>query len=1185
MRINFTPVFLLCLGLIALTSTSLFAQRQEPLDVALRHFEQNRETLKLTEADISNYAVSDLYTSRHNGVTHIYLRQQHAGISLSKAITNINVLPNGQVLNMGNRFVADLAGKVNATSPGLSPEQAVAVSLQRFQNRSNPTLTLLEQFNAHDYVFDQGNYTLEPITTQLRYHLHSDEEVRLVWEVRLHMLSGQNVWKIMVDANSGEILDYFDQVVHCHFDRAEDCKEAGHKHKHPSQASASKLFAPTISAPTTAQASSATYNVFAVPLESPSHGARSLVVNPADSLASPYGWHDVTGDDITDYTITRGNNVHAYHDIFDLNEPRGQEPDGGASLNFDFPLDLDVRKPFTQLDPTLTNLFYWNNIIHDIWYYYGFTEDAGNFQVNNYNRGGIGDDDVRAEAMDGSGTNNANFFTPVDGERPRMQMYIWEVDGLVNLPFDTLVVSLPDSVAGKYRMRGASFGTPIMDGFSGEVVQALDTIDTPEDVCTEIINGDDIVGKIALVDRGECGMSLKALNAQESGAIAVLICNDNTGEPFAAAVGEFGDSITIPVAMLDQTRCDTLKMALPLTVTFQAVQYVIPNPGPTALDSDLDNGVIVHEYGHGISNRLTGGPSESDCLRNFEQAGEGWSDWFALAMQTPAGSTPNDNRGIGTYVLDEPTNGVGIRDFPYNRDMGINPQTYAALDSVSRPHGIGSVFATTLWDLYWNLVDEYGFSEDLYEGNSGNNIAMQLVMDGLKLQPCSPSLIESRDAIIAADVANNGGANVCLIWQTFARRGFGFLARPGLDGDERNPFEDFTIPPTCFTFVKVDKSATEEIQDGDIITYNLNIVNATNKPQTNINITDAFPEGTVLVDGSLSCADATVDNNVLTLSIASMNVGDTVRCSYQLQTTAQGKSLPELYEPGDSLNDEIWRSSASLGITKWTPVDGVGRDGGSAFFAENVPSQSDQRLSMREEILLEGPQPLLSFWHSYNTELGKDGGIIEMELASGGDWFDIGKHILTNPYPNRHEESQTSALSQRASYTGTSNGYVHTIIDLSDYVGEEVKIRFRFVNDNTGSEEGWYVDDIKLFSNATFYVNDACATSDLQSEFCASGYTIAEQDASTATIDPIEQLAVRLFPNPTEGQVQLQLASEQSEEAELVITALDGRVLEQRVLGNTNAFYDLDLSKYNSGIYLLHIQTERTRVVRKVVLQ
>ncbi len=73
----------------------------------------------------------------------------------------------------------------------------------------------------------------------------------------------------------------------------------------------------------------------------------------------------------------------------------------------------------------MTNLFYWNNVVHDVIHGYGFDEAAGNFQVNNYGNGGVGGDDVRAEAQDGSGTNNANFGTGVDGVRPRMQMFVW----------------------------------------------------------------------------------------------------------------------------------------------------------------------------------------------------------------------------------------------------------------------------------------------------------------------------------------------------------------------------------------------------------------------------------------------------------------------------------------------------------------------------------------------------------------------------------------------------------------------------------------------------------------------------------------------------------------------------------------------------------------------------------------
>ena len=68
-----------------------------------------------------------------------------------------------------------------------------------------------------------------------------------------------------------------------------------------------------------------------------------LVENPADTLASPFGWHDTNGEAGPEYTITRGNNVHAYLDLDNSNQPQGDEPDGGENLVFDFPIDLNAE--------------------------------------------------------------------------------------------------------------------------------------------------------------------------------------------------------------------------------------------------------------------------------------------------------------------------------------------------------------------------------------------------------------------------------------------------------------------------------------------------------------------------------------------------------------------------------------------------------------------------------------------------------------------------------------------------------------------------------------------------------------------------------------------------------------------------------------------------------------------------
>ena len=215
------------------------------------------------------------------------------------------------------------------------------------------------------------------------------------------------------------------------------------------------------------------------------------------------------------------------------------------------------------------------------------------------------------------------------------------------------------------------------------------------------------------------------------------------------------------------------------------------------IDASLDNEIIAHEYGHGISNRLTGGANNTSCLNNAEQMGEGWSDFYGVLMTIEQGDTGTDARGVGTYLFGQGPDGNGIRNAPYTTDFSINNYTYGDSNNestVSQPHGVGFVFATMLWDLTWAYIDKYGFDSDLFNGIGGNNKVMQLVLDGLKLQPCSPGFIDGRDAILAADSMEVQPTNVL----------FGkFLQTEALDTthlkeiveSRTDQIEDFNLPP------------------------------------------------------------------------------------------------------------------------------------------------------------------------------------------------------------------------------------------------------------------------------------------------------------------------------------------------------------------------------------------------------
>src|SRR4030095_909843 len=106
---------------------------------------------------------------------------------------------------------------------------------------------------------------------------------------------------------------------------------------------------------------------------------------------------------------------------------------------------------------------------------------------------------------------------------------------------------------------------------------------------------------------------------------------------------------------------------------------------------------------------------------------------------------------------------------------------------------------TMLWEVYWNLVDRYGYNANVYAGwnTGGNNLALQLVMDGMKFQPCSPGFVDGRNAILAAESALTGGVNQCEIWRGFAKRGLGFSASQGLSTSRTDGVEAFGLPASC----------------------------------------------------------------------------------------------------------------------------------------------------------------------------------------------------------------------------------------------------------------------------------------------------------------------------------------------------------------------------------------------------
>jgi extracellular elastinolytic metalloproteinase len=592
----------------------------DALAIGLDFVQKHREALGLELNDLANLEVTDRVYTKDSGITNLYLRQTHKGLPVYNAQLQINVDGQGRVLSVHSDFLPSLERSVASVEPRVGAEQAVA-SLAKHLGvalKAAPRALKADPGLGRSTRVDGQGLSSEPIDASLAVLPVRRGEARLVWRFQVHTPDQQHDYDVTVDAHTGEVWTRFDWVA------------------------------------------SDTYKVYPVPVESPNHvsplppsDGRVVVTNPANTVASPYGWHDTNGVAGAEYTTLRGNNVHAYEDTNFDGLPPASQPSCGATLACSFTLNLSGA-PSTYIPAAVTNLFYWNNIIHDVTYQYGFNEAGGNFQVNNYGKGGLGNDDVRAEAQDGGGTNNANFSTPPDGSRPRMQMYIW-------------------------------------------------TAPTPDK------------------------------------------------------------------------------------------------------DGDLDSGIIVHEYGHGISNRLVGGPSNTSCLGNRQQPGEGISDFLSLWFTARATDTGPQGRGVGTYALNQPTTGVGIRTQRYSTDPAVNTWTYASINGMAVPHGVGSVFAQAMWEAYWALVNVHGFNSNLYDatGTAGNQRFMRYFIQGLKNTPCSPTFTQVRDGIIQAATSINAGADVCTLWRAFAAFGLGTDAVSGGNAST-TPTNGFAVPSTCVAVAPVD---------------------------------------------------------------------------------------------------------------------------------------------------------------------------------------------------------------------------------------------------------------------------------------------------------------------------------------------------------------------------------------------
>jgi uncharacterized protein (TIGR03437 family) len=842
--------------------------------IARSFLKDNNDLFRLAAAEVDGLKVARRYRTEHNGVTHITLGQQVNGIEVFQADFAAHIDRTGSVIAASGELIPGVARKANLTRPQMTAAEALRIAAQEVEAEISGTLNLRAQPAGADerQAFDRSAGFEREVETRLVYFPLAASQVRLAWEFILWMRETPDVYLMVIDAERGSLLYRYNLT---NYDE-NPLRPHG------------LVFTKDSPRP----------NV-------PYTGNNNPPVVPREDLpfrAAPFNGREIFPVADQHYDWWAGvpannlisNNTSTYLDRDATpgqpDQPRLAAPDG----NFSFPADF-TQAPTTENNQRAAqvNLFYWINRYHDILYSFGFNEAAGNFQTNNFGQPGRGADAILGEAQDGSGTNNANFSTPPDGQPGRVQMYLW-----------------------------------------------------------------------------------------------------TTANP--------------------------------------------------QLDGDFDQNVIIHELTHGLSNRLV---FNATGLAGLQAGGmgEGWSDYFGLVLLRSESDDLQGTYPLGGYVLNNYA--AGIRRYPYSLNPTIFPLTYKDVAIRNQVHAIGEIWCAALLEMRALLIQRYGFQE-------GQRQSIQLVVDGLKLTPRAPSFVDARNAILLADRANNRGANQCLIWQAFAKRGVGFWAS-STDSSDGAPAESLEAAPYCSDAgsVRLDRSnyvanETARIALGDRNAASASVIvtsSATGDQEAvqlapDAGLQGGFSGAIKLAagrarpgDGALQGSVEANDRIVVTYSDANAGGGFPATATATAAFARERTFFEDTIEDGN----QGWLAAGAWAMTNaraasptrcWT-------DSPAGNYANNTSAALTSPLFDLSGL----SEVTLNFAHSYALEDGFDFGVVEFSTDDGATWKRV------------------------AAFSGSQAGFTQAQVRLRGLDGQaRARVRFRLTSDVSVVADGWYVDDIRL---------------------------------------------------------------------------------------------------------------------------
>ena len=647
--------------------------------------EKNSDLYGLSRQEIAQLKKTADYANPAGNLSWIELAQQVDGLPIFRGELRAALSAEGELVRTTGNLVPALEdfvpgpGKTGVT-PAISAEAAAIIGAQAIGVSISSLSVKSVSPDETEYVFEPGPFS-DDVKVNLEYFPLDSGVLTLAWSMTLWQENA--AYYMYVSAEEGSELLWRKNIVE---EQSQPATYVVYNDDSPAPASPSPA--------------------------RPGNGYQAPMINRTSFTLVSEGAFNNLGWMTDGTNTTIGNNVEAG---LDLVSPNGVDPAsrpvGSPNRVFDFSYNPAPGNPPPGESPTLAgyrsgevvDMFFWTNRYHDQLYQLGFTEAARNFQMDNFGRGGLGNDRVSAEGQDSSGTNNANFATPPDGSSGRMQMYI----------------------------------------------------------------------------------------------------------------------------------------------------FTAPTPDRT---SALDHDVLIHELTHGTSNRLHFNASGLSNVMS-RGMGEGWSDYYGRVLLSSADEDVNGVYTTGGWVTLQLFNPAvldnyyyGIRRFPYALKTSLgpngkpfNPITFADMDSaqinlndgayppqfVGTPfqvHNIGEIWCSALLEVRARLINRLGYAV-------GNQRALQLTTDGMKLDPVNPTLLQGRNAILAANFAAapaaGDSATEVDIWRGFAARGMGYSAS-AISSSSGTVVEAFNLPFAIGTPTILSDSCDSNgvVDPGETVTLSVPVSNS-----------------------------------------------------------------------------------------------------------------------------------------------------------------------------------------------------------------------------------------------------------------------------------------------------------------------------------------------------------------------